>query len=108
MLAAVALCLSAGALPARHFTSYFTSSARYPCGRTGRPALAAPNGRVTRVESVMTRDVVSLTKEQSLVDAMEIFVQRRISGAPVVDDSGQLCGMCAARPPLPRPVRMRI
>jgi len=108
MLAAIALCLSAGALPARHAPPARHIAAHRACGRAGRPALAAPNGRVTRVESVMTRDVVSLTKEQSLVDAMEIFVQRRISGAPVVDDSGQLCGMCAARPPLPRPFRTRI
>ena len=99
MLAAIALCLSAGALPARHAPPARPIAAHRACGRAGRPALAAPNGRVTRVESVMTRDVVSLTKEQSLVDAMEIFVRRRISGAPVVDDNGQLCGMCAARPP---------
>ena len=99
MLAAIALCLSAGALPARHAPPARLIAAHRACGRAGRPALAAPNGRVTRVESVMTRDVVSLTREQSLVDAMEIFVRRRISGAPVVDDSGQLCGMCAARPP---------
>ena len=42
---------------------------------------------------VMTRDVVTLSPEMTLERAAELFVQRGISGAPVVDAGGRLVGI---------------
>ena len=44
---------------------------------------------------IMTRDLVTLTPKTPIVDAMRILLQSNISGAPVVDDDGQLVGMCS-------------
>lgn len=42
---------------------------------------------------VMTREVVTLSPEMTVEEAAERFVQRGISGAPVVDDHGRLVGV---------------
>lgn len=41
----------------------------------------------------MTRSVVTLTPEMNLLDAVEVLLDRRISGAPVVDSTGNLVGI---------------
>ncbi len=45
------------------------------------------------VTDYMTQDVITFHPEQSIADAMDVFLNERISGAPVVDDSGKICGI---------------
>ena len=42
---------------------------------------------------VMTKDVVTIPETASLREAAHILVEHRISGAPVVDESGNVVGM---------------
>ncbi|MGB9881005.1 MAG: CBS domain-containing protein, partial [Anaerolineae bacterium] len=42
---------------------------------------------------VMTRDVVTIPETASLRDAVHVLVNHEISGAPVVDESGNVVGM---------------
>ena len=42
---------------------------------------------------IMTRDVVTVTKETTIRELAELFTRRRISSAPVVDDAGDLIGI---------------
>ena len=42
---------------------------------------------------LMTRDVAVVHPETSLLDAVKLMAQRRISGVPVVDDAGAIVGM---------------
>lgn len=46
-----------------------------------------------RVSDIMTRNVVTLSPDDSAEDAIETLVQQRISGAPVVDAEGRLLGV---------------
>ncbi len=49
-----------------------------------------------KVKDVMTRDVVCVAKDQTLADAARLFVDKGISGAPVVDDGGYCVGVLSA------------
>src|SRR4051812_49657705 len=42
---------------------------------------------------LMTRDVAVAHPEMSLLGAVKVLAQRRISGMPVVDDAGTIVGM---------------
>jgi CBS domain-containing protein len=42
---------------------------------------------------LMTRDVAVAHPETSLLDAVKVMAQRRISGMPVLDDGGAIVGM---------------
>ena len=46
-----------------------------------------------RAANVMTRRVVSVTPETSVVEAVRLMLENRISGLPVIDDAGQLVGI---------------
>lgn len=46
-----------------------------------------------KVEKVMTRDVVTLSPEDTLLDASLKMSEKKISGAPVVDENNLLRGM---------------
>lgn len=48
-----------------------------------------------RVRDIMTRDPITVTSGASLRDVMELFAQKHISGAPVVD-RGSLAGVISA------------
>ena len=45
------------------------------------------------VKEVMARDVITIHPAQSIVAAAQLMLERRISGIPVVDSSGQLQGI---------------
>lgn len=45
------------------------------------------------VADVMSRNPVVVKRETSLTEAIKILAERRISGLPVVDDSGKLIGI---------------
>jgi CBS-domain-containing membrane protein len=42
---------------------------------------------------VMTREVITVTRETTIRELAELFARYRISSAPVVDDSGTLLGI---------------
>ncbi len=44
-------------------------------------------------EQIMTTDVVTITPDASIKDAIELLISRRVSGLPVVDNSGALVGI---------------
>ena len=45
------------------------------------------------VRDYMTRSIMTLRPEQDVVEAAVMLSERRISGAPVVDDLGNLAGI---------------
>ncbi|MEQ8174922.1 MAG: sigma 54-interacting transcriptional regulator [Syntrophomonadaceae bacterium] len=46
-----------------------------------------------RFREIMTTDPVTLTPEQTVRQAADIFIERRIDGAPVLDEEGRLLGL---------------
>ncbi len=46
-----------------------------------------------RAHQIMTRPVVTVTPETSIVDAANLMLQRHVSGLPVVDGDGKLVGV---------------
>ena len=49
-----------------------------------------------KVKDVMTRDVVCVSKDQLLADAAALFVDKKVSGAPVIDDQQFCVGVLSA------------
>jgi CBS domain-containing protein len=54
------------------------------------------------VESVMTRDVVAVRRDTSLREVARILSEHRISGMPVLDDAGVVCGVLSSADLLPK------
>ena len=46
---------------------------------------------------IMQTHVVTVARETSIADAIRLFVEEDIGGAPVVDEDGILCGVVSAR-----------
>lgn len=46
-----------------------------------------------RAHQIMTRSVISVTPETTIVDAANLMLQRHVSGLPVVDAQGKLVGI---------------
>jgi len=46
-----------------------------------------------RVNDIMTKDVVTVTKETTVMELAEIFAKRHLSSLPVVDQDGVLVGI---------------
>lgn len=44
-------------------------------------------------KEIMTREVIAVGPETEVIDLANLFWKKRISGAPVVDDSGKLLGV---------------
>jgi len=49
--------------------------------------------KVTKASEMMTGDVVTATPKMSIIDVMEIILEKRISGMPVIDEEGMLVGI---------------
>ena len=49
--------------------------------------------RNTRVDEVMTTDVLAFSPDQNVQEAMAALVDRGVDGAPVVDDRGMVVGI---------------
>jgi len=60
-------------------------------------ALAARTTGQLRVDDVMTKDVLLLQQDESLLVALRKLVRRRASGAPVLDSDGRLVGVISQR-----------
>ena len=48
---------------------------------------------MTTVRDIMTTDLITLSPDMNIADAAKILLDKRINGAPVVDDSGRLVGI---------------
>ena len=46
-----------------------------------------------RAHQIMTRSVITVTPETTIVDAANLMLQRHVSGLPVVDTNGKLVGI---------------
>jgi len=46
-----------------------------------------------RAHQIMTRQVITVTPETPILDAVNIMLQRHVSGLPVVDATGKLIGV---------------
>ena len=55
-------------------------------------AKPAPNPLLL-VSDYMTRELITFSPDQSILEVMELFIRHRISGGPVVDDKGILVGV---------------
>src|SRR5262249_50748504 len=64
---------------------------RARCPRLSRPRLGG--SMPTAVRDVMTTDVVSFTREQSVTGAMQRLLASGVSGGPVVDGDNKVVGM---------------
>jgi CBS domain-containing protein len=49
--------------------------------------------KALRAQDIMTRSVFSLREETTVSEAAKVLIDRRISGAPVVDKDGKLSGV---------------
>jgi len=45
------------------------------------------------VERIMTPNPVTIHRQQSIGEAAQIMLDKRVSGLPVVDDNGRICGI---------------
>ncbi|MGD9636821.1 MAG: CBS domain-containing protein [Pirellulales bacterium] len=48
---------------------------------------------MSRVDQIMNRTVITVTPETKLAEAVRLFTQHHIGGAPVVDGEGRVVGM---------------
>ncbi len=46
-----------------------------------------------KVKDIMTKDVVTVTKETTVMELAKIFAERHLSSLPVLDQGGELIGM---------------
>lgn len=46
-----------------------------------------------RVKDIMTRNVITVTADTDIKDLAKILTENRISGAPVLDDEGNIIGL---------------
>ncbi|MDW7672042.1 MAG: CBS domain-containing protein [Bacillota bacterium] len=46
-----------------------------------------------RAKDIMTRDVITVTKDQTVNQVIEILMDKNISGLPVVDEDGKVIGI---------------
>ena len=60
-------------------------------------AQAAAVRQVKRFESGMVVNPITMTPDQTLADALELMKAHRISGIPIVEKTGRLCGILTNR-----------
>ena len=58
-----------------------------------RATQSKPPNKALLVSDIMTRDLVVFKQNQSIHEVMKEFIKYRISGGPVVDDTGELIGV---------------
>jgi CBS domain-containing protein len=46
-----------------------------------------------KVSDIMTAEVISVRPSDTIAQAIQLMLQNRISGLPVIDDAGELCGI---------------
>src|SRR5512147_1429878 len=63
---------------------------------------------VLTAKDIMTKDVVTVKPDTSIEDLASLLVEHRISGVPVVDDSGNLYGIVTENDLISRNKRLHI
>ncbi len=58
-----------------------------PCPLEKKPSISL------LVSDYMTQRLITFSPKQSILQVMELFIKHRITGGPVVDDTGKLVGM---------------
>lgn len=53
--------------------------------------------RAAKARDYMTRHLITLTPDMEVMHAVGIFIERQISGAPVLDPTGNLVGMLSEK-----------
>jgi len=71
------------------------SRAATPRATGRRVAARQAKKRVLRAGDLMTRDPITVSEEMSIADLCDLFQEKNINGAPVVDRSGRLVGVVA-------------
>ena len=66
-----------------------------PRATASRAAARQPKKRVLRAADLMTRDPITVSEEMSIADLCDLFQEKNINGAPVVDRQGRLVGVVA-------------
>lgn len=46
-----------------------------------------------KVKDIMSKNVITVTPETAISDVVDLVLERRINGVPVLDPDGQLCGL---------------
>jgi len=65
---------------------------------TGKQKAKEPTSHTFEsVTKYMSKDVVSFKTDQPIVEAIDIMLELRISGGPVLDDNGQLVGILSEK-----------
>src|SRR5512147_2586014 len=59
-------------------------------------------------KDIMTKDVITVKPDTSIEELASLLVENRISGAPVVDDSGNLYGIVTENDLISRDKRLHI
>src|SRR5574342_876407 len=59
-------------------------------------------------KDIMTKDVITVRPDTSIEELASLLVENRISGAPVVDDSGNLFGIVTENDLISRNKRLHI
>jgi CBS domain-containing protein len=65
--------------------------------RVSKEASAVKPMKEVRVRDFMVKKPVVFTRETDLLDAVCVLVERRLSGAPVVDERGNMVGVLTER-----------
>src|SRR5258706_13095053 len=63
--------------------------------KKGARVAAKPRKRVLRAGDLMTREPITVSEEMSIADLCDLFQEKNINGAPVVDRRGRLVGVVA-------------
>jgi CBS domain-containing protein len=64
-------------------------------GGNSRKKNGAPRGDVLRAIDLMTRDPVTVPDSMTIAELCDLFQEKNINGAPVVDGAGRLVGVVA-------------
>ncbi|MEQ8339061.1 MAG: CBS domain-containing protein [Cyclobacteriaceae bacterium] len=66
-------------------------------GKKETPAPAATKNTFEPITNYMAKNVITFSPEQSIYDAIDIMLEKRISGGPVLDKSGALIGILSEK-----------
>jgi len=66
-----------------------------PAAKRGRRAAGARGTRSLRASDLMTRDPITVRQDITVADLCDLFQEKNINGAPVVDHRGHLVGVVA-------------
>ena len=59
--------------------------------------MAKPAHHIPTAADMMTRNIVTLRPAMSIYEAMRVLLKKKISGAPVVDEEGEMLGILSEK-----------